>query len=106
MLTKEQLKQRIQQQSKIRELSMSNKPLSMPSTGQILKNVGGSIVRNVQSIASGNPLNVSDEEKNKRLNICRGCEFFDKVAERCSKCGCYMALKTYLKAEKCPVGKW
>ena len=106
MISKEQLKQRLQTQSKVRELSYSNKPLPMPSAGQMIKNVGGSIVRTVKSVAAGNSLNVTDEEKAKRLAICKGCEFFDTSSDRCSKCGCYLAVKTYLKAEKCPIGKW
>jgi hypothetical protein len=32
--------------------------------------------------------------------------FFDSLSERCSRCGCFLSVKTYLKAEKCPVGKW
>lgn len=108
MLSREELKQRILQQQKIRELSMANKPQAqpMPSTGQMIKNVSGSIVRNVQSVVAGNSLNVTDEEKNRRFDICKACEFFRPDSQRCSKCGCYMSLKTYLKAEKCPVGRW
>jgi hypothetical protein len=41
-----------------------------------------------------------------RLEICRGCEFFKPRTERCSKCGCFMKLKTKLENAKCPVGKW
>lgn len=106
MISKEQLKQRLQNQSKIQELSSSNKNLPMPSTGQMIRNIGGSIVKNIQSVAAGNPLNISEDEKEKRLNICRSCEFFELSDERCSKCGCYLKIKTYLKAEKCPVGRW
>ena len=106
MITKEQLKQRLQNQSKIRELSSSNKRLPMPSTGQMIRNVGGSIVRTVQSVAQGNSLNISDADKEKRLSICKSCEFYDAGQERCSRCGCYLKVKTYLKAEKCPVGRW
>lgn len=84
---------------------LNNSP-RMPSNIQMAKNLGQSIVRNVQSVAAGNPLNVPDSVAQSRLSICSGCEFFDKVAQRCSKCGCKMAVKTYLKAEKCPIGKW
>ena len=106
MITKEQLKQRLQNQSKIRELSSTNKRLPMPSTGQMIRNVGGSIVRTVQRVAQGNSLNISDADKEKRLSICKSCEFYDAGQERCSRCGCYLKVKTYLKAEKCPVGRW
>lgn len=106
-MNREELKRKIQQASKIRELSGQNfqKP-TPPPFRQMVQNVGESVVKNVQSVIAGNPLNVSDEEKNRRLSICNSCEFFIRDQERCSKCGCYMAVKTYLKAESCPVGKW
>ena len=93
------------QQNRIEKLQGSNKP-QMPSIPTVIKNFGGSVVRNVQSVAAGNELKVPQDQANSRLSICRGCEFFDKNSERCGKCGCYMAVKTYLRAEKCPVGKW
>jgi hypothetical protein len=106
-MDKEELKRKIQQASKIRELSgQSIQKQTLPPFKQMVQNVGQSVVRNVQSVVDGNALNVSDNEKDRRLSICRSCEFFIKEQERCSKCGCYMAIKTYLKAESCPVGKW
>ena len=49
----------------------------------------------------------SEEElKADRLAICAECPFFIKRSKRCSKCGCYMKLKTSLEQAKCPVGKW
>ena len=41
-----------------------------------------------------------------RLEICRGCEFYRKRTNQCSKCGCFMKLKTTLEKAKCPIGKW
>jgi hypothetical protein len=49
----------------------------------------------------------SDEElKQFRMDICKGCEHFRKTNQTCRKCGCFMSLKTTLKAAKCPVDKW
>lgn len=48
---------------------------------------------------------VSDEERERRLDICAQCEFFT-MSGRCSKCGCYMRFKAKLRAGQCPVGKW
>lgn len=93
------------QDNRIEKMQRSNKP-QMPSLPTVVKNFGGSVVRNVQSVAAGNTLKVSTEEANSRLSICNGCEFYNKQSERCGKCGCYMAIKTYLRAERCPVGKW
>jgi hypothetical protein len=57
--------------------------------------------------------NVHDEVKESRRNECRACEFSEKKdfggtvkVRLCSKCGCYIAAKTKLKDEKCPIGKW
>jgi hypothetical protein len=41
-----------------------------------------------------------------RLEICNSCPAFRKYTKRCSKCGCFMSLKSTLKQAKCPVGKW
>jgi hypothetical protein len=110
MISKEQLKAKLDQ-PKINELKNGGNPFknvnkSMPTTTQMAKNLGNSLVRNIQSVAAGNPLKISDSDANFRLNICKGCEFFNSDSQRCTKCGCHMAVKTYLKAEKCPVGKW
>lgn len=104
MISREQLKAKLDQQ-RIKTLSSSNKT-NYPNVGQMARNLGNSVVRNVRSVASGNELKISELEAQKRLNTCKSCEFFDEVQQRCRKCGCYMAVKTYLKAEKCPIGKW
>jgi len=104
MISREQLKAKLDQQ-RINSLSNSNKT-NYPSFGQMARNLGGSVVRNVQSVAAGNELKISESEAKRRLDTCKSCEFFDEVQQRCRKCGCYMAVKTYLKAEKCPIGKW
>ena len=41
-----------------------------------------------------------------RYAICESCEFFRPKSKSCSKCGCFMKLKTKLKDAHCPVGKW
>ena len=46
----------------------------------------------------------------KRMAICKGCEFHDPNGWRgrgkCLKCGCCTAAKAKLRTEKCPIGKW
>lgn len=90
----------------IQRSSSNNKPPQMPSVGQMAANLAQSVGRNLRSVAAGNSLRISDEMANNRLSICKSCEFFNQVQQRCGKCGCYMAVKTYLKAERCPIGKW
>jgi hypothetical protein len=102
-MTKEYLKKMIQE-NKIRSLESSNK--KMPSSFQMAKNLGSDILKNVKSISQGNPINSDQSEIEKRKNICNSCEFFISDSQKCSKCGCNMAIKTYLKASVCPIGKW
>jgi hypothetical protein len=103
-MDKNALKQSLQQ-ARIASLQGSNKP-PMPSMGAMTKNLAQSVIRNVQSVAAGNPLRLTEQDANSRLEICKTCEFFNSIQSRCNKCGCFMAVKTYLKAEKCPIGRW
>lgn len=48
---------------------------------------------------------VSEEVKQVRLNACESCEFF-LATRQCSKCFCFMDLKTQLPHAVCPEGKW
>ena len=93
-------------QSKIESFGGISGNSSLPSKVSMLRNLTSSIVNNAKSVYNGNALKLTKEEANSRLEICKKCEFFNSINERCTKCGCHMALKTYLKAEKCPVGKW
>lgn len=78
----------------------------LPSVKTITVNAMKSVGSAISSLLKKEPLKAESEEATKRLEICRSCEFFIKTSERCSKCGCFMALKTHLRAEKCPVGRW
>lgn len=94
------------QEVKIKNLQTSIKGRSMPSYAQMAKNVGSSLIKNTISVVQGNDLRLSKEEAERRQNICNSCPFFENSSSRCTKCGCYLAVKTYLKAEHCPIGKW
>jgi hypothetical protein len=41
-----------------------------------------------------------------RLSICNECPFLNKRLMQCTKCGCFMKLKSTLKQATCPKGKW
>ncbi len=41
-----------------------------------------------------------------RLAICNTCPFFNKRLMKCTKCGCFMKLKTTLRKASCPIGNW
>ena len=44
-------------------------------------------------------------ELKKRWDLCKGCEFLTE-SDRCTKCGCFMAVKHKISLAKCPIGKW
>ena len=48
----------------------------------------------------------SEELAKYRFEICKSCEFFKPKTERCSKCGCFMKLKTKIHGAVCPMSKW
>jgi hypothetical protein len=49
----------------------------------------------------------SDKDlKEERLAICMECPALNKNLMKCTKCGCFMQLKSTLRQATCPVGKW
>lgn len=52
---------------------------------------------------------ISDEEFDRRLSICRSCEFWKEGGNlylgKCEKCGC-TKFKLKLATESCPIGNW
>lgn len=78
-----------------------------PSFTTKVTNFGKAIVKD---IANGMQ-RCTDEEINRRLNICKECPFYIKKDEEsgsCSKCGCVMSRdrvylnKVYWESEHCP----
>ena len=59
---------------------------------------------------AGRPV-VTSEQWNRRLSICRGCEYWQEIKQtkvaRCLKCGCSSG-KLLLSTSKCPLNppKW
>jgi len=49
---------------------------------------------------------VDDDLYNQRIEICKGCEFFNAESDRCKKCGCFLKIKASWNSEKCPLDKW
>ena len=48
---------------------------------------------------------VSEEVQQYRYKICEGCENFTTL-KFCSKCNCFMPVKTKLPYKKCPIDLW
>ena len=73
-----------------------------PSVAQQAKNFFSSMTNFIKSGME----TVGDDEYQRRLDICNGCEWFDHEAGRCKQCGCFMRIKAKLASEKCPIDKW
>ena len=46
----------------------------------------------------------SDEETNRRLLICKQCDYLERGT--CLACGCYVELRSAMRHGKCPYKKW
>ena len=49
---------------------------------------------------------ISSENVQKRMEICRNCDKFEPIQERCKQCGCFMKVKTSLRTASCPLNRW
>ena len=79
-------------------MSLLNKvKLALESASAIAKNV-----------ADGEEIKVSDEEKQKRIDICSTCPSLKDFAGQmqCGECGCFLKVKAGLNSMKCPLNKW
>ena len=77
-----------------------------PSLGEQVQNFGSSFHELVSRAVQGNRLLAPRATQLGRLEMCKGCEFFDKKQERCTKCGCFIKAKVVFSYETCPEGKW
>jgi len=41
-----------------------------------------------------------------RQDVCDQCEYYQIPQNICSKCGCFMKIKTKINHAKCPLDKW
>lgn len=81
-----------------------------PSFRQMAKTATEAAARAGAAAVKGEPVYATEEKFQQRLATCNGCEWLDKAAMRCGKCGCFVEKmvvgKCRLETEKCPVGKW
>ena len=80
----------------------------LPSGGVALRNVSRAVLRAGMTLATHGSIRVSDDEKARRLYVCGQCEWFRPSDERCAhaRCACYLRVKTALRSERCPAGRW
>jgi hypothetical protein len=55
--------------------------------------------------AAGFPL-LSKDQRDKRHAVCKACDEYRSTLGQCKKCGCFMALKTWIGTSECPLKKW
>jgi len=101
--------------SSVAQSSQQENSRQLPSIMQMAKNLANAAGEEVKAIVERNPP-VSDEEYNRRIEICRTCPHFTpnnpdlperaRQQERCTLCGCYMKYKSKLRSQHCPEGKW
>lgn len=48
---------------------------------------------------------VDETVQQQRIKICKSCEHYTTL-NFCSKCNCFMPIKTKLAHKKCPLDKW
>jgi predicted RNA-binding Zn ribbon-like protein len=80
--------------------------LPLPGYRSMAVQVSKAVVRSAALMMTGGSPTVSKEERKRRSDICHKCDWYDRSRNRCRKCGCGIAGKTYLKVSKCPIGKW
>jgi hypothetical protein len=49
---------------------------------------------------------VDREEHDRRMKVCKSCEHICDMRIRCKICYCLIMLKTKLKNQTCPDGRW
>jgi hypothetical protein len=87
----------------------------LPSVPKMIKSATQAVGQEIRAVVMQQPP-VSEEEQQRRLEICRGCEFFTpnietlseskRKQERCIKCGCFMNFKAKLRSQHCPINRW
>ena len=77
-----------------------------PSLLQQGKNLAGFSFELIKNAIQTGALEVSDEIKNQRLEICKTCEKYDAQQVRCVECGCFLEAKTSFALNSCPLEKW
>jgi hypothetical protein len=69
-----------------------------------LTQMARSATRSAVQFAAGGGKVTSAELHQIRLDTCRSCE--QLAGARCEACSCFVAVKTWLPHENCPLGKW
>lgn len=95
-----------QTEKKSETVTTEEKKQILATPAQMLTSAGAAAAKWIK----GGLKTLSEEKVQKRLDICKGCEFWDSAAlkgtGRCRKCGCATWAKIRMPAERCPENKW
>lgn len=78
-----------------------DKPKDLP----VLKEQVKGLVKTLSKFARSGFKTVDEALQKQRLDICIGCEEITSNF-RCSRCGCFMSVKSRIQIATCPLGKW
>jgi hypothetical protein len=73
---------------------------------KVVKNGLKSLFIAAKNAVTGKDQYVSEEIQKERQNICNRCPKRVAALNQCGVCKCFLSLKTTLKQESCPEGKW
>lgn len=82
---------------------------SLANQGKNLVKFSYKLFKHIQEVSLSEDkktLLVSDEIYNNRIEICKTCEKYDKIQNRCKECGCFLSGKARFVFEECPLKKW
>ena len=94
---------------------MLAKEQELPPASQMVRNIAVDHWNSLKSWLRGSQVITTQEEAQRRWEICKGCEFLlydetnpdtNKKDGRCSHCACFMNVKVHYAVAECPIGKW
>lgn len=65
-----------------------------------------SLFKIAENAAKGIDQSVPKEVAEARQKICNACPKRIDITNQCKECGCFLAAKTKIKQEECPLLKW
>lgn len=86
-----------------RQCLFNREPIEAPAPPTLLQMASSATAAAFTFVTSGGKL-MSRADRTARLAICQGCPALK--GPQCTDCGCLVAIKTWLPAEKCPREKW
>lgn len=93
-------------EQKIPQFDRITPQYALPPVTTQVKNAFGAATRVLSNIVNNHRIMAEEDVILQRKSICESCEFWLKDKQRCTKCGCYTALKIKLSSESCPIKKW